>query len=151
MNEPHRGYVSIPSLHEFDYTTDLHLHDTPNALQSFALGAGHAVPIPHYVRSWPWPTRVGKTVLRNQEGAPLLAPFLISFSDNCSSVGVKAWRADGPTKGQCVWEMHGVWGWDKSKKEGVPLREGYFKKHPETGKDVSCHVTLDTHLEPFIH
>ncbi|KAJ1309337.1 hypothetical protein OPQ81_006117 [Rhizoctonia solani] len=79
MNEPHRGYVSIPSLHSFDYNTDLHLHDTPNALQSFALGAGHAVRIPHYVRSWPWPTRIGEHVIRNEQG-------------------VKAWRADGPTQ-----------------------------------------------------
>lgn len=128
MNEPHRGYISIPSLHEFDYTTDLHLHDTPNALQSFALGAGHAVSIPHYVRSWPWPTRIGKHVLRNEEG-------------------VKAWRVEGPTKGKCVWEMHGVWGWDTSKREAVPLREGYFKKHPETGKEVEWHRDF---FYPFI-
>lgn len=25
MNEPHRGYINLPSLHEFDYNTDLHL------------------------------------------------------------------------------------------------------------------------------
>ena len=25
MNEPHRGYIELPSLHEFDYNTDLHL------------------------------------------------------------------------------------------------------------------------------
>ena len=25
MNEPHRGYIQIPSLHAFDYNTDLHL------------------------------------------------------------------------------------------------------------------------------
>ncbi|QRV86919.1 Cellulase (glycosyl hydrolase family 5 protein) [Ceratobasidium sp. AG-Ba] len=128
MNEPHRGYVSIPSLHAFDYTTDLHLHDTPNALQSFALGAGHAVAIPHYVRSWPFPTRVGKTVLRNEKG-------------------IKAWRTDGPTKGECVWEMHGVWGWDKKKKEGVPLRESYFKNHPQTGKEVEWHQDF---FYPFV-
>ena len=27
MNEPHRGYVDLPSLHGFDYNTDLHLGD----------------------------------------------------------------------------------------------------------------------------
>ncbi|CAE6367225.1 unnamed protein product [Rhizoctonia solani] len=128
MNEPHRGYVSIPSLHSFDYNTDLHLHDTPNALQSFALGAGHAVRIPHYVRSWPWPTRVGKHVLRNQEG-------------------VKAWRMDGPTQGKCVWEMHGVWGWDDKKHEPVPLREGYFKRHPDTREDIEWHEEF---FYPFV-
>ncbi|CCO36209.1 putative glycosyl hydrolase YIR007W [Rhizoctonia solani AG-1 IB] len=96
MNEPHRGYVSVPSLHSFDYNTDLHLHDTPNALQSFALGAGHAE-------------------------------------------GVKAWREDGPTEGRCIWEKHGVWGWDVKKHEPVPLREGYFKKHPDTGEEIEWH------------
>lgn len=25
MNEPHRGYIDLPSLHKFDYNTDLHL------------------------------------------------------------------------------------------------------------------------------
>lgn len=25
MNEPHRGYIDVPSLHEWDYNTDLHL------------------------------------------------------------------------------------------------------------------------------
>lgn len=25
MNEPHRGYIDLPSLHQFDYNTDLHL------------------------------------------------------------------------------------------------------------------------------
>lgn len=28
MNEPHRGYVDLPSLYEFDYNTDLHLSAT---------------------------------------------------------------------------------------------------------------------------
>ena len=25
MNEPHRGYVELQSMHAFDYNTDLHL------------------------------------------------------------------------------------------------------------------------------
>ena len=25
MNEPHRGYIDLPSLYRFDYNTDLHL------------------------------------------------------------------------------------------------------------------------------
>jgi hypothetical protein len=25
LNEPHRGYIDIPSLHNWDYNTDLHL------------------------------------------------------------------------------------------------------------------------------
>ena len=27
MNEPHRGYIDLPSLHGFDYNTELHLGD----------------------------------------------------------------------------------------------------------------------------
>ena len=43
---------------------------------------------------------------------------------------------DGPTGGKCVWEMHGVWGWDRTKEEAVVLRESYFSKHPLTGVKV---------------
>jgi hypothetical protein len=50
--------------------------------------------------------------------------------------GISAWRRDGPTQGKCLWEMHGVWGWDEMKKVGVPLRESYFHKDPITGKKV---------------
>jgi len=25
LNEPHRGYIDLPSLHNWDYNTDLHL------------------------------------------------------------------------------------------------------------------------------
>ena len=49
----------------------------------------------------------------------------------------KAWRADGPTRGDCVWAMHGVWGWDRNKDTAVVLRENYFVKHPLTGDKVS--------------
>ncbi|KAG8923855.1 hypothetical protein FRC02_010851 [Tulasnella sp. 418] len=117
MNEPHRGYINLPSLHEFDYNTDLHLNDIPSALQSFALGAGYPTEIPHYIRSFPFPTRLSHHVLRNQDGK-------------------KVWRKDGPSGGACVWEMHGVWGWDKLKKRPVVLKESYFTKHPLLGKKV---------------
>lgn len=56
-----------------------------------------------------------------------------------------AWRLDGPTKGKCVWEMHGIWGWDRIKGEGVVLRENYFTKDPVSGRKVcilSCHLVL---------
>lgn len=53
-------------------------------------------------------------------------------------MGRKAWRKDGPTDGKCVWEMHGVWGYDVSKGEGVVLTESYFVKHPATGKKVNA-------------
>ena len=33
MNEPHRGYIDLPSLHKFDYNTDLHLSYVRTCLQ----------------------------------------------------------------------------------------------------------------------
>lgn len=53
-----------------------------------------------------------------------------------NKAGRKVWRDDGPTGGQCIWEMHGVWGWDRSKNEGIVLRENYFKKNPMTNQKV---------------
>lgn len=118
LNEPHPGYIGLPSLHSFNYNTDLHLHLSPSAVQSMSLGAGHPVVVPHYTRSWPFPTRKTKDVLVNREG-------------------VKVWREDGPTQGECVWAKQGVWGWDKKKNEAVVLREKFFTKDETTGKDVS--------------
>ncbi|KAG9308311.1 glycoside hydrolase family 5 protein [Chiua virens] len=115
MNEPHRGYIDLPSLHKFDYNTDLHLSHVPSAFQSFMLGSGYPTLISHWTRSFPMPTRLTSHNVLN--------------SDKQS-----AWKVDGPTQGKCVWEMHGVWGWDKSKSEGVVLRENYFTKHPITGR-----------------
>lgn len=81
------------------------------------LGAGHPTEVGVWTRSFPVPTRrTAKEVLNPS--------------------GKVAWTADGPTKGQCLWEMHGVWGWDKIKNEGVVLRENYFVKNPMTNKKV---------------
>lgn len=59
-----------------------------------------------------------------------------------NEAGRKVWRDDGPTSGQCIWEMHGVWGWDRNKNEGIALRENYFKKHPMTNQKVCEIVAL---------
>ena len=81
------------------------------------LGAGYPTSVPHYTRSFPMPTR---------------------FTSNCviNPAGRKAWREDGPTGGRCLWELHGVWGWDLNKQEGIVLRENYFVKDPNNGKKV---------------
>jgi hypothetical protein len=138
MNEPHRGYIDLPSLHEFDYKTDLHLsyvrtcwfhrsaplrtHPFPaSAFQSFMLASGYPTSVGYWTRSFPFPTR--------RTAYNVLNPM-----------GRKAWRKDGPTDGKCVWEMHGVWGYDLIKKEGVVLRENYFVKHPMTGKKVTSYA-----------
>ncbi|KII91594.1 glycoside hydrolase family 5 protein [Plicaturopsis crispa FD-325 SS-3] len=117
MNEPHRGYIELGSLHSFDYNTDLHLSHVPTAFQSFMLGAGHPTLVPHWTRSFPFPTRLTGHNMLNEAGQ-------------------KAWRPDGPTGGECLWAMHGVWGWDVNKGEGVVLRENYFVKDPMTGRPI---------------
>jgi hypothetical protein len=81
------------------------------------LGAGYPTSVPHWTRSFPVPTRLTSHSVLN-------------------STGRKAWREDGPTEGKCLWEMHGVWGWDLNKNQGVVLRENYFVKDPMTGRKV---------------
>ncbi|KAF9804686.1 hypothetical protein IEO21_09289 [Rhodonia placenta] len=128
MNEPHRGYAELQSMHQFDYNTDLHLGHVPTAFQSFTLGAGYPTEVGFWTRTFPVPTRLtGKAVL--------------------NTARQKAWREDGPTGGRCLWEMHGVWGWDLKKNEGVVLRESYFKKHPMTGKTIDWYTDF---FYPFV-
>jgi|SRR6266850_1495228 len=140
MNEPHRGYIDLPSLHKFDYNTDLHLgtvraytsHHTTrrsllyadlrgvasaSAFQSFLLGAGHPTAVDRWTRSFPMPTKCTGQELLNPQGR-------------------KAWREDGPTGGRDLWEMHGVWEWDSAKNAGAVLRETYFVNDPTTGRKV---------------
>ncbi|KAI0356759.1 glycoside hydrolase [Trametes cingulata] len=128
MNEPHRGYVELQSMHAFDYNTDLHLGHVPTAFQSFMLGAGHPTAVGHWTRSFPMPTRLTSHRVIN-------------------TAGQKAWRDDGPTQGKCLWEMHGVWGWDQKKDEGVVLRENYFKRDPQTGRDIDWYTDF---YYPFV-
>ena len=83
------------------------------------LGAGYPTTVGFWTRSFPMPTRqTSKRVLNTAKQ--------------------KAWREDGPTGGKCLWVMHGVRGWDARKDEGVVLRENYFRRDPQTGKDVSA-------------
>ncbi|KZT08198.1 glycoside hydrolase family 5 protein [Laetiporus sulphureus 93-53] len=121
MNEPHRGYIELKSMHAFDYNTDLHLGHVPTAFQSFMLGAGYPTEVGFWTRSFPVPTRLTSKGVINTKRQ-------------------KAWRDDGPTRGQCLWQMHDVWGWDKQKNEGVVLRENYFVKDPTTGRKIDWYT-----------
>ncbi|KAJ7206511.1 glycoside hydrolase [Mycena pura] len=129
MNEPHRGYIDLKSLHEFDYNTDLHLSYVPSAFQSFQLGAGHPTSVSCWTRSFPMPTSKTSEAVLNINRR-------------------KAWRPDGPTLGECVWAMHGVWGWDRNKDVAVVLRENYFVKHPLTGEKIDWYTDF---YYPFLH
>ncbi|KAJ6588126.1 glycoside hydrolase family 5 protein [Mycena capillaripes] len=129
MNEPHRGYIDLKSLHEFDYNTDLHLNYVPSPFQSFQLGAGHPTSVSYWSRSFPMPTSKTSEAVLN-------------------TTGRRAWRPDGPTLGECLWAMHGVWGWDRNKDVGVVLRENYFVKHPLTGDKIDWYTDF---YYPFLH
>ncbi|TDL16620.1 glycoside hydrolase family 5 protein [Rickenella mellea] len=129
LNEPHRGYIEIPSIHEFDYNTDLHLSYIPSPVQSFALGAGHELLVPFWSRSFPMPTKL-------TSHRPL------------NTLRKNAWLKDGPTNGQCLWEWHNVWGWDRTKEEPVVLREGYFGKDPQTGRKIDWYTDF---YYPFLN
>lgn len=117
MNEPHPGYIALPSLHRFNETTDLHLGYMPNALQSMSLAAGLPTPVPYFSRTWPHPSkRVRDDVL----------------NEGC----VSAWL---PGK-KDVWLEEGVYSlpedWKTGKVTLGPKGEGYFATHPNTGMKV---------------
>ncbi|KAF9255450.1 glycoside hydrolase family 5 protein [Marasmius fiardii PR-910] len=128
MNEPHRGYIDLKSLHSFDYNTDLHLGPIPSAFQSFQLGAGYPTEVDVWSRSFPMPTQKSHKVVLNPEGKSVW-----KGKAKKGDVGEEG-------KGQCIWETHGVWGWSKDKKEAVVLRENYFVKHPMTGGKIDWYT-----------
>lgn len=130
INEPHPGYANHPDLHGFNYNTDLHIGCIPSPLQSFALGAGHPTVVPVWTRSFPMPTKKTAHQLLNPNGRSV-------------------WRDDGPTGGRCLWEMHGVWGWDMKKNEAVPLRENYFVRDPRSSTAES-RKTLDWYTDFYL-
>ncbi|KJA23943.1 glycoside hydrolase family 5 protein [Hypholoma sublateritium FD-334 SS-4] len=123
MNEPHRGYINVPSLHSFDYNTDLHLSHVPSAFESFQLGAGHPTLVSTWTRSFPMPTKHTSHTLLNTSKT-------------------KAWRPDGPTQGRCLWEYHDVWRWNNVTDKAVPLRENYFRQHPDSGRKIEWYTDL---------
>lgn len=91
---------------------------TASAFESFQLGAGHPTMVGTWMRSFPVPTKLTHYTLLNKKG-------------------VKAWAPDGPTQGRCIWEYHDLWRWSSTTDKPVILRENYFKRHPDTGKEVS--------------
>lgn len=112
---------------------------TSSSRYRWALGSGHAVVIDHYGPSFPVTVRLfslfslgspalGLTSLPNHQAVThsvLLSP----------PSGRTAWKKDS----SCIWKEHGLWGWDAKKGElgePVSLRNEYFKRDPETGKEV---------------
>ncbi|BFZ58747.1 hypothetical protein PYCC9005_005812 [Savitreella phatthalungensis] len=64
MNEPHPGWLGLQDMNKYDEGLYLHLGDMPSANQAIGLARGIPQTVPHYKRSWPWPTRiVGRTTI----------------------------------------------------------------------------------------
>jgi hypothetical protein len=92
-----------------------------SAFQSFQLGTGHPTLVSTWTRSFPMPTKNTSQTLLNTTKA-------------------KAWRPDGPTQGRCLWELHDVWRWNTVTDQAVILRENYFTRHPDTGKNIDWYT-----------
>lgn len=114
INEPHPGYIALPSLHAWNYQTDLHLGAAPSPLQSFAAGAGYETAgVAVYTRSWPVPTRRTGSVTLPFPAVEKAGP------------GVRRAWVEGV---QCAWERESVWMWDREQARAVVLKEGYFSR-----------------------
>ncbi|BGP11918.1 hypothetical protein JCM10049v2_007838 [Rhodotorula toruloides] len=123
MNEPHRGYVELLSPYSWDFNTDLAIGYFPSAVQSWALGLGHPVLIPHYAPSFPVTSITHHVLLRPpRRSSAWLSPSSPAYQKlPTSSTG-------------CIWREHGVWEWDERKGEvgeGVVLKQEYFRRFPE--------------------
>ncbi|KAH8554699.1 glycoside hydrolase superfamily [Umbelopsis sp. PMI_123] len=113
LNEPHPGYIGLPTLSKYDSVINLIFGDSPTPLQALALGEGIPQEVGVYVKSWPIPTKKSHSRVINQSKT-------------------SAWLEGH----NCIWRDHGVWGLDAN---GQPklLNDQYFANHPETGKPVS--------------
>ena len=120
MNEPHRGYINLYSFDRWCYETDLHIGHYPSALESFALGDGHAQDIPFYVKSWPFPSRMSHRTH--------IAPPSRVWIDRAAAPFPSTRRSDG-----CVWREHGMWAWNEKNQKPVVLQADYFSVDPRPG------------------
>ncbi|RPA95490.1 glycoside hydrolase [Choiromyces venosus 120613-1] len=121
MNEPHPGYIALPSLHRFNETTDLHLGYMPNALESMSLAAGIPTSVGYFSRSWPHPSKRSRNEVLNTE---------------CKSAWLPG-RKD-------IWQEEGVLAVDDGKVELGPRGDSYFRTNPRTGDEIDfekdCYV-----------
>ncbi|TNY21435.1 cytoplasmic protein [Rhodotorula diobovata] len=130
MNEPHKGYIELLSPYAWDFTADLAIGYFPSAVQSWALGCGHSVLIPHYAPSFPVTAVTHHVLLRPpQERSAWLTPSSLDFV------------ALPTTTTGCIWAEHGVWQFDPQRGEvgeGVVLKQEYFRRFPEDVELKGC-------------
>ena len=113
MNEPHRGYIDLPSLHGFDYNTDLHLGDvrayhptqsqSPWAINTHLTTANGL--IQPRLSSLSFSAPVIRRLLidgRARSRCPLDAPVERSSTLKVVKPGVRTGRRAGGTCGRCM-------------------------------------------------
>jgi len=133
MNEPHPGFIGLPSLSRWNEDTELHLGVMANGVQGMVLASGGEgalsttlqLKIPIYHRSWPRPSKVS------------------GYVDYELSRKSRVWL-DGRKD---IWRDEGVWWWDQKNREGYDCKWDYFMKHPKTGALIDFERDF---YEPFI-
>lgn len=136
LNEPHPGFIGLPTIHEWNYNTDLHLGQFPSPLQSFSMGSGRPTPgVPIYKRTFPFPTKISKYITANPTGACVWR----------KDTGNEDEKEDG-VDSRCIWEREGVWKWSTKKDRPVALQEDYFTKD-RSGRKVNWY---DDCYFPFV-
>ena len=116
MNEPHHGFIGIPTLGCYDPDKNLHLGEAPSAIQSFAMGEGITQKVDLYKQSFPWPTRRHASKIMN-------------------SAKQNHWL-----NGKCIWKDQGVWSFQSDRRGNrIPVldKPDYFYRDPVTRKPVS--------------
>ncbi|GAA5828536.1 hypothetical protein JCM11251_000840 [Rhodosporidiobolus azoricus] len=121
INEPHRGYIKLNSPYAWDFNTELAIGYFPSPIESWSLGSGHSVLIPHYVQSFPVTAVSHHVLLRPPKNRTAwLSPD-------------SPYNRFSPSSTGCLWKEHGVWEWDPKRGEvgeGVVLKMEYFEKFP---------------------
>lgn len=133
MNEPHPGFIGLPSLERWNEDVELHLGVMPSGVQGMVLASGGEenpneglkLKLPIYHRSWPGPSSVS------------------GFVNYEISKGSRVWL-EGRND---IWKEEGVWWWDRQKKSGYSCKKDYFTKHPETGASIDFEQDF---YEPFL-
>ena len=75
MNEPHRGYIEVPSMYAWDYNTDLHLGPVRKRFLFFLLSIPHSLTL-YSVNSVP------NQLIRPRCWSPNHRSVLLSFLPN---------------------------------------------------------------------
>ena len=108
LNEPHPGWIGLPSLGSLSPGQELRKGTCPTPFQALLLGSGRSVDVDFW--------EMGSLGPRKIKIVPL------------DPKGKRAWK----TGSSCIWANHGVW----DAKTDTILIDNYFSVHPKTGEVV---------------